>query len=345
MRDLRFIQACPDDDYYIWQTHLWLESLREIGKSEKAISLIFTPSYRESNKKWEKLQELYPESEFFFYKDKIDKIDRLIGIYIPIIRPFILMKYFELHPEMKEKAIFYCDCDILFTNKFNIDKYLNDDICYLSDTNSYINASYFDSKIKDVKQDKLEDYKLIDVLDETCKLAGINREIALKNNSHSGGAQYLLKNIDSQFWKDVLTNCIRIRLHLQNVNKVYFENENKGFQSWCADMWAVLWTLWKKNQETKVIPEMDFAWSSDSIEVLNSKTILHNAGIVDKHQTIKKDGLEIRIPTFFKGDYHQGKDPFTDPHLEFVYNDERSKTLCNHYYVTKLINLKNKYNL
>jgi len=336
MRDLVFIQCAPCDDYYWWQTHLWLESLKSIGKSNKAISLIFTPNYRDRNSKWDELVKLYPESEFFFYKDTDRISEKLIRIYIPIIRPYILMKYFKLHPELKEKAIFYCDCDILFTEKFNIDKFLDDDVCYLSDTLSYINASYFDSKVKDVIPEKLEQYKTRDILDETCKLVGISREIAEKNNLHSGGAQYLLKNIDWTFWDKCITDCIRIRHHLQEVNKYFFENENKGFQSWCADMWAVLYNLWNREQETKIVPEMNFAWSSDNISKLETCPIFHNAGIVGEKQG--------ETPVFYKGKYHQGANPFEDSHLELVYNNEQSKTLCNWYYVEQLIKLKQKYN-
>lgn len=336
MRDLKFIHSVPDDDYYIWQTHLWLESLKELDKSKDAINLVFTPNFREFNKKWYKLQELYPESEFFFYKDT-DNISKLLGTYIPITRPYMLMKYWEVHPEMKEKAVFYCDCDILFTDKFNIDKYLDDDVCYLSDTVSYIGSDYFDSKEKDVIPSKLEKYKERDILNEACELFGINREIAVKHNKDSGGAQYLLKNVDSNFWSDVITGCIRIRLHLQKVNKEFFESENKGFQSWCADMWSVLYTLLRDKHPIKVVPEMNFAWSSDNISKMENIGILHNAGIVGQ--------LQGDIPVFYKGTYHQGKDPFTDPHLEFVYNNESSKSLCNHYYVSKMIKLKNKYKI
>src|SRR6478736_5323742 len=104
MRDLIFIQACTDDTYYIWQTHLWLESLRNIGKSNKAVSLIFTPNCREFNKKWKELEKLYPESEFFYCKD-VDNLSALLGIYISIHRSYSLMKYFELHPELEQKAV------------------------------------------------------------------------------------------------------------------------------------------------------------------------------------------------------------------------------------------------
>ena len=180
-KDLRFICAQPDDNYFIWQVNVWLESLRAIGKSNKAISLIFTPKGREQNKNWEYVKSLYPESEFFFLKDE-DDITKLISVYIPILRPYILMKYFKLHPEMKDKAVLYCDADVVFTENFNVDKYLDDDICYLSDTNSYINASYFDHKVKDVLPDKKEEYLKKDVLEDLAKQVGISRKIAEENN-------------------------------------------------------------------------------------------------------------------------------------------------------------------
>jgi hypothetical protein len=40
---------------------------------------------------------------------------------------------------------------------------LDDDVNYLSDTNSYINAKYFDSKVNQVLPEKLEEYKNRDV--------------------------------------------------------------------------------------------------------------------------------------------------------------------------------------
>ena len=260
MKDLKFICAQPDDVYYTWQVHLWLESLKKLGHSDKAIVLVYTPSFREYNGKWEKIMELYPEAKFAFYKDTGD-VSKYLGVYIPILRPYCLMRYFQDNPDMVSKAVFYCDCDVIFTEKFDIDKFKDDDVNYLSDTNSYINASYFDSKERDVLPDKLEEYRTRDVLAELTSLVGITREIAEANNDHSGGAQYFLKNIDSEFWKKVMNDCILIRVYLQNINKEFFKDENKGFQSWCADMWAVLWNIWLREQETKNIPELEFCWS------------------------------------------------------------------------------------
>jgi hypothetical protein len=247
------------------------------------------------------------------------------------------MRYFQDNPDMITKAVFYCDCDVIFTDKFNVDEFKDDDVNYLSDTNSYINASYFDSKIKDVLPEKLEEYKTRDVLAELASLVGINREIAEANNEHSGGAQYFLKNVDSDFWKKVMNDCVLIRVYLQNINKEFFKDENKGFQSWCADMWAVLWNVWLKGQETKNIPELEFCWSSDPIEKLERTTILHNAGITGQQS--------MGYPAFYKGAYHAGKDPFQDTHLYVVHTDEKSKKYANHYYLKQLLEIKQKYNL
>ena len=280
MRDLKFICAQPDDVYFTWQVHLWLESLRKLGHSDKAIVLVFTPHFREPNDKWQKIVDLYPEAEFAFYKDDDNTISNMLGVYVSVLRPYTLMRYFQDHPEMKEKTLMYCDCDVVFTDKFNVEQYINDDVHYLSDTNSYINADYFDSKERDVLPEKLEQYKTRDILAETLMICSVTRETAEHYNKHSGGAQYLLKNIDAEFWKRVMQDCISIRVYLMGINREFFESEDKGFQSWCADMWAVLWNLWRRGDVTQVIPEMEFSWASDQMEKVERLGIFHNAGTV-----------------------------------------------------------------
>lgn len=337
MRELRFLTVFPDDAYFTWQCHLWLESLKKIGHSDKAIILIFTPKFREpSVARFQPIIDLYPEAEFKFYRDE-HNMSHLLGTYIPILRPYTAWRYWLDYPEMKDKAVFYCDSDILFTEKFNIDHLLEDDIIYCSDTNSYINASYFDSKTKDVLPHKFEDYRKIDVLNEAAKISGINRAICEKNNLHSGGTQYLLKNIDAEYWGKVMTDSIPIIKYLGEINKEFFESESKGFQKWTADMWAVLWALWQRDQETKVVPELNFSWGTDPISRVDECSIYHNAGITGTEQ----DGH----PCFYKGKYHQGSDPTVDPHLDVVLNHEESKKFGTWYYASKLDELRKTYKL
>lgn len=335
MKDLKFICAQPDDLYFTWQVHMWLESLRELGHSDKAIVLVFTPNYREPNTKWQQVVDLYPEAEFAFYKDQ-HEVSKHLSVYIPILRPYLLWRYWQDHPDMKDKAVFYCDCDVVFTEKFNIDDYINDDVCYLSDTVSYIGANYFDSKANDVLSSKKSKYESIDVLHEATSLVGIDRFIAEQHQNSSGGAQYLLKNIDAIFWEKMIVDTIKIRTYLLSINQQYFKDENSGFQSWCADMWGLLWGLWYRNHETKVIPEMEFSWATDPIDKVERLGIFHNAGVVSDYMN--------DIPYFYKGSYHTGQDPLNDiEHINKVI--EKSSDKGTGYYAKRLLKLKEKYNL
>lgn len=324
----------PTDFYFSWQLNLWLESLKEIGHSNKAIVLLFSPIGRPINPIWEKIHKLYPEAEFHTYIDD-GTVAPYIGTYIPILRLYTMRKYCEEHPEISKNAVFYCDSDIFFTKEFNIDHLLDDDIIYLSDTNSYINASYFDSKIRDVLPNKIEDYKRIDVLNEAAKIVGIDRQMCEKNNLHSGGTQYLLKNTNADFWKTIFDKCIPLLSYLRGINKEYFESENKGFQVWTADMWLVLWELWRRGFETRIVKEISFSWACDNIEKLNLCPIFHNAGITGE--------MMDNIPYFYKGKYHTGTNPFIDPHLQTVLNNEQSKKKCTWFYANALNELGKKY--
>ena len=330
------ITAQPDDQYFIWQNHLYIESCLNQGFTQDQIQiLLYKPKNRQFNNNWNKLKEIYPDINIFLYEDK--GVQQFLGVYIPILRPHILWQHFEVYPELKDKTIIYTDSDILWLDTLNINHLLLDNINYVSDASSYLNYSYFENKYKQVIPEKLEEAKSVDFLKEVCNIVGVDKKIVIDNNNNTGGVQYILKNIDADFWKKVETDVLKIRLYLQQVNKIYFKNENDGIQSWCADLWAVQFNLWLRNQETKVVKELDFAWATEPIEKLNSCTIYHNAGVTGKYMN--------DIPYFYKGAYHTGQNPLLDEHLETVINNEQSKKYCTWYYTNKLLELKNKYNI
>ena len=329
------ITCQPDDQYFIWQNHLYIESCIEAGFEEENIHiLLYKPSGRIHNENWKKLKEFYPKLNIFLYEDR--GVQKHLGIYIPILRPHILWQHFEAFPELQDRTIVYTDCDILWTKNPQLEKYYEDEVSYVSDATSYLNNSYFESKIKDVLPEKLEQYKQRDVVKELCTITGIDKQTVLDNNSNTGGVQYILKNVDSEFWKKVERDVLLIRTHLLTFNKEFFKDENSGIQSWCADLWAVQYNLWRIG-ECKVLSELSFAWATDPIQRIETHNILHNAGIT---------GTEMNgYPCFYKGKYHQGADPTKDPHLNDVLNNETSKKFCTWYYANKLNQLKEKYKL
>lgn len=327
MKDLIFMSVQPADKIFWWQLRTQLYNFRKYNISKDYHIVIYLRERQIEDIKnkdfmFNKLAEEYPEANFYYIADELDECFRLIKIfnYPPLIRPWCLQKLFKMHPEWSNKAVFYLDCDVIFTKAPDfINKFKDDDICYLSDTQTYISAAYFDSKIKDVLPDKLEAYKRRDVLQEATFALGINREIAERNQKNTGGAQYLLKNIDSKFWSDILDGCMVLRTCLTNINEKFFISEDKGFQVWCADMWAVLWTLWKREQITQCPEEMDFLWSSAPLEEWETKYIYHDAQPTGR--------------CFNKMNYRDG---ITTPYEDDLYGIDETK--CTIKYVQEILN-------
>jgi hypothetical protein len=212
---------------------------------------------------WNKLASHYSSVRFFFYQDTREQPI----YYISSVRPNILKQHFKAYPELESEAIFYHDCDIVFTRKPDFNAFLNDDIWYLSNTNSYVNYDYIISKG-------------LDVYDKMCEITKMNPTIPRLMNSNSGGAQYIMKNVNWKYWEYVEKDSEKLFkeiTELNNIKKTADPNYHE-LQIWCADMWAVLWNGWLAGNETKVVPEMDFSWATDLSNRWDETTIYHNAG-------------------------------------------------------------------
>jgi hypothetical protein len=213
--------------------------------------------------------------------------------YIPSIRPHIIAKHYTRFPELNNKIIFYHDCDIIFRKKIDF-SLLDDSNCYLSDTNSYINADYISEKSTHH-------------LSKMSEITNVDFKLAIENNKNSGGAQYLINKVDSEFWRKVEKDSVNLyeyffKYEIEERNKLSTEQikDYNPIQKWCADMWGVLWNLWFYGKNTIVHNELDFCWPNDSIEKYNNCKIFHNAGV---------DSNSIGV--FYKSKY-QARHPFND---------------------------------
>ena len=114
-----------------------------------------------------------------------------------------------------------------------------------------------------------------------CEIVGVHKAIPKLMNSHSGGAQYILKNIDYKFWEKVEKDSEQLYYQITQLNnqKKSVDPNHHELQIWCADMWALLWNGWLRGNETKVVKEMDFSWATDNEQRFNETNIFHNAGI------------------------------------------------------------------
>jgi hypothetical protein len=270
MKNLRYICAQPRLIYYAWQVEVMINNFIKRGINPNHIDIVVAwnpnddTSKPETIEMWNKLSSHYNTARFFFYQDTRQKPIH----YISSVRPNVLKQHFKAHPELQYDAIFYHDCDIVFTKNPDFSKFLDDDIWYLSNTNSYINYDYIVSKGQDV-------------YDKMCEIVKMPKMIPKLMNEHSGGAQYILKNIDWIFWDKVESDCEKLYYEISQINnqKKLEDPTYHELQIWCADMWAVLWNGWIKGNETEVIKEMDFCWGTDTTNRWEETTIYHNAGV------------------------------------------------------------------
>lgn len=291
MKEVVILVAVPYSLYWATEVEIQCENFRKFGYSSALQVVVYETGENTYKDYWDKLVQRYKEVSFFFYRN--DHIKNLTKIYPSFSRPVVLKAHWEAFPELKRKVIFYMDSDVIFSKHLDFSKYVEDNICYISRTD-YIGAEYFASKRKDVLEKKLDQYDKRDVLGEMARIVGIDKQHIIDNEQNTGGCQYILKGIDADFWNDVAQHCIAIYIHSKNTNKVFFESETKGFQSWAlGDMCAVLWNLWKRGKETRCPEELNFNWATTPINKYYDYAIFHNAGVTNEYMELngKKERL------------------------------------------------------
>ena len=279
MKKLHYISVQPRLLYYAWQVEVMINNFIQNGINPKDIHIIV--SYKSDNLTnkeqnviaWKKLYKKYKSVNFYEYEDTRPQPI----LYVSSLRPNALKQHFEKYPELKNEVIFYHDCDILFTKPPDFSKFLEDDIWYLSNTNSYINYDYIKSKS-------------YGIYESMCKIVGIDEEIPKKYNEHSGGAQYIMKGLTPEYWHKVERDSEQL-LHQITQKSIKIKELIPSYhelQIWCADMWAVLWNAWLFGHETKVVSELNFAWATDNILFWDDYPIYHNAGVVGEDYLFNK---------------------------------------------------------
>ena len=278
---MKYICAQPAVKYFAWQIEVLIYSLTNNGVDQKDIHIVNGMKDLQIDSYFSVVQQKYPNVVFEFYKD-----DRDYWMYQPSIKPHLMHKHYIKYPELQNETIFFVDSDIALTKPIDFNPMLNDDVWYLSNTNSYLNYDYIISKGRDV-------------LNIMLQTANISEYVIKNNNNNSGGAQYLLKNVDTMFWKEVQNLSERLYI---NLNEYYStqppaKNGDHHLQVWTSEMWAMIWTAWKKGKMTLLHPNLDFCWATDNIEEWDKKSIYHDAGVTCGCQNLfKKHTYSTKIP-------------------------------------------------
>jgi hypothetical protein len=311
MEKILFVTAQPDVPYFIWQIKLYVHNFIEKGINPNQIHVIFSLLNKNKQPSEESLQLKDLGINVHHFID-----ERIKKHYIPSIKPYLISKWIQKNSKHGE-LFFLHDADIIFNELPSFDRLLNDEVCYMSDTIGYIGHNYIMDCCERYENQHPTSEKG-QLISEMANVVGVDVNTIKENQENSGGGQYLFKNTNCELWDKMYKDSIKLYDQMLDYQKRFPINPGQ-IQFWTAEMWAVLWNLWLYEFKTEIITDLDFSWATDTIDIYNSKNILHMAGVTDNLKTTK----------FYKGDYIN-----IDPILKlkedknyFDYIDKTSSTI------------------
>lgn len=281
MSKLIYVSAQPDITYFHWQCEIYGFNFVQKNVDPSNIHMIFGSNENKSSNFLSKLKN-YGYNVHFYIDDRDNKE------YLASIKPFLISKWLKDFPELGD-IFFLHDSDIIFREKPDYEKYLNDEICYLANAKEYISYNYLMKQSK--RYSTLYNIKEFDFINSMCESFGIDSKCVEMNDDLSGGVQYIIKNTKYSDWFKIYKDSNNLYFFLKNFNQKY--PINIPVQTWTAEMWSILWNLWCIGKKTKIIEDLNFSWATDDIDIYESKPILHMAGVEEKDKRTK----------FFKGEF------------------------------------------
>lgn len=313
-----FLSAQPAETYFLWQLAVCINNLVTLGITKEKIHVLFgyDPVSGPGSACSQFIKDYGHLASFFIYPDNREQQE-----YRSSIRPHIIRRHYTLFADiLNEENVFYHDADIIFTDKLpDFHRLLGTDSWYVSDTRAYLGSDY-------IQQHGAT------VLDDMCRIVGIDKEVVIANKEHTGGAQYLIRHTDAAFWDKVEKDSEALFSHLHLNNNRYalqWATDNHSsveayqpVQAWCADMWAVLWNAWLRGYQVEIDASLDFCWPHDPLEMWEKRYIFHNAG-VPAHKAARQ---------FYKGHYLQ-----SNPYFEYFKTLDNK--LCSYKYAERVNNI------
>lgn len=272
---MKYIVVTSDTPYFHWQLLVQYNNFKKMGIEKDLIWLV---SFDDKISDQMILMTHMLKIPIILRKDL-----RKSRIYVSSVRPHIFHKLLLDRPELENEVFFLLDPDVLFTKKPNFDHLINDNIWYLSDTTSYLDSNYIKSKGEEL-------------FIEMCNIVDIDPKIVEANDENAGGAQVIMKNINSEYWNKVYHDSEKLYEHMIRTKNKY--NPKHPIQAWTADMWAILWNAWYFGHETKIHKDLDFSWATDFYTVVERKNIFHNAGVFDQIDLFNKNKFSHAHPFY-----------------------------------------------
>lgn len=256
---IRFVSAQPDEPYFIWQCHVYLQNFVSLGIPARNCIALFglDPGERPSNA-LHALRAHFPDVDIRGYEDTRDDVGRA---YPPSIQPHLIARALRDSPELEGAPTFFHDSDIAFRRLPDFERMLREHprACVLSET---VESIGFERLMRNGRKIRAERPEIpeSELVDKMCAIVGIDVELVRRNQRGSGGAQYLLQGVGRSYWEKVYDDSVALRRFFDDYFGRLRLQKHPTQLVWTAGMWAYLWNLWLAGLETVVHPEMTFVF-------------------------------------------------------------------------------------
>lgn len=288
-----YLSAQPDEYFFLWQLQLQLFNFQKKGIPSNSIHVLI--GYNEKiglNPDFVIFSQEYGKyAQFYFYPDL-----RQNPLYVSSIRPHIIKQHIAAHPNLEHESLFYHDSDIIFERLPDFEKLQQQaNIFFVSDTRSYLNAVYIHRAAGE------------QLFHDMCNVVGISPDLVKERDESVGGAQYLIPFSTPVFWDTVEKDAealygLMLRFNAsQTTGSDHPGGKLKEIQAWCADMWSILWNIWKMGHHSAINDELAFTWPFDEIETKEKRNIFHNSGVTTKEpEKLFFKGKHYYYPPFYE---------------------------------------------
>ena len=195
-----YISVQPDLDIFLWQLQILLRRMYQLGVLKKDIQVIwgYSIKYGINTNVHEFIERNSAYANFFYYPD-----ERQSTQYASSLRPHIMAKHFKVHPELQNETYYYHDADLLFRELPDVVSLSTGNIWYVGDTKGYLGYGYLKNCLSD------------EAIMKMAAIVGLTMEDLEKNDSHVGGAQYVLKKTSASFWEKVEKDSENMYVYLE----------------------------------------------------------------------------------------------------------------------------------
>jgi len=264
---MKYVSVITDYTYLIWQQELQAFNFKQLGLIDQLVCVVLHDPGQPLSQRALELSN-YVDTHYFVN-------DQSQRQYIPSNKPWGVMKLLEKFPEYGEK-LFLLDSDVIFREPLDFESLDQDSNWYFSNTIGYIAYHY------------LEEMLGHDLVDQMARLTGLTANRLKAEQHNSGGAQYYMKGVTTEFCRKVAFDSIKIYDWAVQQRR---PDGSYKIQVWTAEMWSWLWNSFQV-ADVRVVAEMDFAWAPHHVSDWHAKKMLHLAGV-----TGSEPGA------FFKGKY------------------------------------------